>query len=76
MYEILVRFSRDYVNNIRSSSDTLDTWICYGNYTIEGSFIRINYDHDSNAKTPQRTIIFPSWAILSIQSKVNQNKVL
>lgn len=46
-----------------------------GNFIIEGSFVRINYDHDENKKTPQRTIVYPAHLIESIDCEVIQSGV-
>ena len=46
-----------------------------GNFTIEGAFIRINYDHDNNKKTPQHTSVFPVHYISEINCEVIQSGI-
>lgn len=64
MYTIYVYFAED--------SNPL---IYQGNFIIEGGFVRINYDHDENKKTPQRTIVYPMTKIDHIDCAVIQNGV-
>lgn len=47
----------------------------FGNFVLEGSFVRINYDHDENKRTPQRTIVIPAHGIKMIDCEVIQSGV-
>ena len=46
-----------------------------GNFILEGFFIRINYDHDDDKRTPQQTVIYPAHMINRIESEVIQSGV-
>ena len=46
-----------------------------GNFIIEGAFVRINYDHDNDKKTPQHTTIYPVHYISEINCEVIQSGV-
>lgn len=63
MYKITVTFIDDSVKEF------------IGNYIIEGAFIRINYDHDINKKTPQHTTVYPVHYISQIDSEVIQSGI-
>ena len=61
MYEITVAFMNG------------EEKIFIGNYTLEGSFVRINHDHDNDKRTPQHTTVYPASMIKTIDSKVIQS---
>lgn len=63
MYEILIQF------------ETGETKRFKGNFIIEGSFVRINFDHDNDKKTPQRTAVYPSHVIMYMDCEVIQSGV-
>ena len=63
MYEITIAFESGEVKKFK------------GNFIIEGSFIRINYDHDDSKKTPQRTAVYPAHMIVYIDCEVIQSGV-
>ena len=46
-----------------------------GNFIIEGFFIRINYDHDADKQTPQRTVVYAAHMINHIESEVIQSGI-
>ena len=46
-----------------------------GNFTVEGAFIRINYDHDNDKKTPQHTTVYPASRIKEVNCAVIQSGV-
>lgn len=63
MYDIEVYFSDGSVKEFK------------GNFVIEGSFIRINYDHDADKRTPQQTTVYPVHLISRIECEVIQSGV-